>query len=484
VRSDTRGVWLGPALVALTAITALRIAALALTPMDLFVDEAQYWLWGQELAFGYYSKPPLIAWLIRAVTDLAGSDSTFWVRLPGPLLHMATALLLGAIAARLWSPRAALFTALAYATLPMVAVASLLISTDSVMFPFLAAALLLWLQTAERPRATTAIAAGLCLGLALLAKYAAIYFLIGAALAPLLSPAARVKLSLALLAFLAFAATIAPNMLWNMANGFSTLEHTLDNADWVRDPAARIKLSLAGPAAFLAAQFAVFGPVLFGGLCALTVSTLRRRTGAPVPLLLAFTLPALAVVTVQAFLSDAYANWAASAYLAGTVAVVPWLLAHARAWLGISFAINGALCLALPLAAIFADRLSLGDPDDLLLARQIGQADLSRQIIAEAEFNGLQTIVARNRDVLADLFYTGRDARLTYRAEPQPGRPPHHYALKFPLEPGLQGDVLLVSMDGAPACTPATQLQSITPARGTWQGKTITLWRVPASCWG
>ncbi|CAM5311071.1 glycosyltransferase family 39 protein [Frigidibacter albus] len=484
MRPDLRGVWLGPALVALTAITALRIAALALTPMDLFVDEAQYWLWGQDLAFGYYSKPPLIAWLIRAVTELAGSDAPFWVRLPGPLLHMATALLLGAIAARLWSPRAALFTALAYATLPMVGVASLLISTDSVMFPFLAAALLLWLQTAERGRPATAIAAGVCLGLALLAKYAAIYFLIGAVIAPLLSPAARVRPGLALLALLAFAATIAPNIWWNVANGFSTLEHTLDNADWVRDPAARVSLSPAEAGVFLGEQLAVFGPVLFGGLVALTLSTLRRRTGAPVPLLLAFTLPALAVVTAQAFLSGAYANWAASAYLAGTVAVVPWLLARARTWLAISFALNGALCLALPFAAIFADRLSLGNPDHLLLSRYIGQAELSRQIIAEAEAEGLHTIVARNRDVLADLFYTGRDAGLSYRAEPQPGRPQHHYALKFPLDPGQPGDVLLVSLGDAPDCTPAAPLQTITPARGNWQGKTITLWRVPAACWG
>lgn len=481
MRSDTSR-WLGPALVALSAITALRIAALALTPMDLFVDEAQYWLWGQELAFGYYSKPPLIAWLIRAVTDLAGSDAPFWVRLPGPLLHMATALLLGALAARLWSPRAALFVALAYATLPMVAVASLLISTDTVMFPFLAAALLLWLHTAAKGRASTAIAAGVCLGLAVLAKYAGIYFLIGAALAPFLSPAARVKPALALLALLAFAATVAPNILWNMANGFSTLEHTLDNADWVRDPATRVDLSLTGALSFLADQFAVFGPVLFGGLALLTVSTLRRRTGAPVPLLLAFTLPAIAVVTVQAALSGAYANWAASAYLAGTLAVVPWLLARARAWLGISFAINTALCLALPLAATQADRLTFRG--DLLLARYIGQADLSRQIIAAAQAEGLQTVVARNRDVLADLFYTGRESGLTFRAQPQPGRAPHHYALKFPLQPGLPGEVLLVSTDGAPACAPgAAPLQTIAPTRGAWKGRSFTLYRVPAACW-
>ena len=77
------------------ALTLLRVLALAVTPTDLFVDEAQYWFWGQNLDFGYYSKPPLIAWLIRFVTELANSSEAFWVRLPAPLLHGITAVLLG-----------------------------------------------------------------------------------------------------------------------------------------------------------------------------------------------------------------------------------------------------------------------------------------------------------------------------------------------------------------------------------------------------
>ncbi|MGB2941567.1 MAG: hypothetical protein WBB79_01895 [Candidatus Macondimonas sp.] len=48
----------------LVALTALRIALLAASPLDLFVDEAQYWLWSTTPDFGYYSKPPVIAWVI------------------------------------------------------------------------------------------------------------------------------------------------------------------------------------------------------------------------------------------------------------------------------------------------------------------------------------------------------------------------------------------------------------------------------------
>src|SRR5208282_6780223 len=68
------------------AITALRLLWLALQPADLFPDEAQYWVWSQRLALGYYSKPPLVAWLIASTTGVFG-DSELAVRLSAPLLH-------------------------------------------------------------------------------------------------------------------------------------------------------------------------------------------------------------------------------------------------------------------------------------------------------------------------------------------------------------------------------------------------------------
>ena len=105
-------------------LTALRILALAITPTDLFVDEAQYWFWGQNLDFGYYSKPPLIAWLIRFVTDLANSSDAFWVRVPAPFLHGLTAVLLGVFAARRFDFVTGAWVSVGYVTLPIVAVGS------------------------------------------------------------------------------------------------------------------------------------------------------------------------------------------------------------------------------------------------------------------------------------------------------------------------------------------------------------------------
>src|SRR5580704_2907237 len=78
------------ALNAVFAITVARLAWLALGKADLFPDEAQYWVWSLHPAFGYYSKPPLVAWLIALTTGVLG-DSELAVRLAAPLLHFATA---------------------------------------------------------------------------------------------------------------------------------------------------------------------------------------------------------------------------------------------------------------------------------------------------------------------------------------------------------------------------------------------------------
>jgi 4-amino-4-deoxy-L-arabinose transferase-like glycosyltransferase len=153
MQSVPKADWLRPALLIVLAVTLLRLLALAFDRTDLFVDETQYWLWGQRLDFGYYSKPPLIGWAIRLVTDLAGSDARFWVRMPGSVLHGVTALILAALAARLGGARAAIWTAALYVTLPFVAVGSVMFSTDTVMAPFFAAAVMrCWRGPVPAPR--------------------------------------------------------------------------------------------------------------------------------------------------------------------------------------------------------------------------------------------------------------------------------------------------------------------------------------------
>lgn len=465
--------WFGPALGLVAALTALRIAALAANPTDLFVDESQYWLWGQSLGFGYYSKPPLVAWVIRLSTDIGG-DTPFWVRLPAPLFHAATAMILGAIAAALFDARSAFWTALGYATLPLASWGSFLISTDTIMAPFFALALLFWLRALGTRGVGWAAASGLAIGVAALAKYAAVYFLIGVALAALRRDSRPTPAQAAALV-LAFALVIAPNVIWNLTHGLATVEHTMDNVGWIRGLSGLHPDRLAE---FVLAQFGVFGPVLFAALLwqfAAPLGAAQRR-------LRPFSWPPLVLVSVQALLSKAYANWAVAAYFAGTLIAVPALLRRAPRLLWLSMAVNTALALLVALAVVTARDLRLGR-DRPLLDRYLGRADLSRQILDTARANGAAAVVAGSRDILADLSFTGAGSGMPVYAPRPVGRPANYYEETRPLPADPGGPVLAVLLQ-PPVCNGAAlaPVARLDTTSGAYAGDALAAYLVPPGC--
>ena len=271
----------------------------------------------------------------------------------------------------------------------------------------------------------------------------------------------------------AFGLVVLPNILWNLQNGLATVSHTMDNVGWLDGGQPLANLDPASMAEFVLLQFAVFGPVLFAALIWATASP--KGSGR----LLVFSVPAVVVVSVQALLDRAYANWAASAYFAGTIAAVARLAERPRL-LVLSLVVNGAICLVLPVLTLMPG-LTFGR-DEPLLARYIGQADLSRQIIAQAEFSGLP-VVADRRDVLADLFYTGASSEVRVYAPRPTGRPRNHYEQTHPLPAGATGRVLLVT-----AVPPVCDGKNVPPTAqfdtegGTYAGQHLAGYIVDARC--
>lgn len=470
--------WMRPALLTVGAVTMLRAVGLWFDQTDLFVDEAQYWLWGRDLDFGYYSKPPLIAWVIRAVTALAGSDDPFWIRLPGSLCHAATALILAAAAARLWGRNAAIWVAAIYVTVPFTAVGSAMISTDTILAPFFAAALFFLVRLQQTGRLSDAVLTGAAIGVGFLAKYAAVYFLIGLAIVQIVAPAHRISARNLAALILAFGVCAAPNIAWNLTHGMSTVGHTLDNVGWVRSSAPLSSLNPSGLAEFFVSQFAVFGPILFATL--LLIALRPRLTGNG--WLLAFAIPPVAIVLVQALLSRAYANWAVTAYFAATLLVVPLLLSRAPRLLWATLAIHGAVAIALPLATTLAPSLTLGR-EKPLLARYLGRADLSRQAIGLAGFQGISTVIAADRDVLADLFYTGQDSGLTFRSILPKGKPQSYYQQTRAIRTDDPGPVLAI-LRKPPKCAGvlASRINEFTTKGGAYEGSGYAAYVIGADC--
>ena len=310
---------------ALGVLLLVRLVALRLNATDLFFDEAQYWSWSLEPAFGYYSKPPLIAWLIGLSTGVCGT-SEFCIRLPAPLLHTATAAALYALGRRLYDVRTGLLSALLFATLPAVSLSSGIISTDVPLLLCWALALIGFAGLLDERGWWPAILLGAAIGAGLNAKYAMAWFVPCAAIYLFVTPQRREILrDMRLWTALGLGVLlIMPNLAWNVSNGFATFAHTADNAKWggsLINPLKALE--------FFGAQFGVFGPILFAGL--LIVSWRAWRQGLPEPdrLLLAFALPVLAAITVQALLSRAHANWAVAAKLVASMVNVRSKLARA-----------------------------------------------------------------------------------------------------------------------------------------------------------
>ena len=109
----------------------IRCIAIINTPLELSPDETQYWLWSKSLSWGYFSKPPLIAWLIN-LSNLIFGDYDFAVRIFAPILHGITALVIFYLSREIISNSVSHFlSSLIWLTLPIVGVGSFLMSTDT-----------------------------------------------------------------------------------------------------------------------------------------------------------------------------------------------------------------------------------------------------------------------------------------------------------------------------------------------------------------
>jgi Dolichyl-phosphate-mannose-protein mannosyltransferase len=385
---------------AIVAITVARLCWLGFQTTGLYPDEAQYWFWSRHLALGYYSKPPLVAWLIALTAALFG-DGEFSVRLSAPLLHAVAASFVFAIGDRLFDRCVGFWTALAYATLPGVSLSAFLISTDAVLLPCWAAALYTFIRARENGERRWWVATGVAVGLGLLAKYAMAYWLLSAFGFVLWRPSERRHLRGLLIALAIAVLFYLPNLWWNWSHHFATYLHTRDNAE--------LGGALFHPdqlVEFLVSQLGVFGPLYFLALLALFAAP-TRFGGPNARLLSAFAWPTLAIVTAVSLLSRAQANWAAPAYVSAVVLVVEAALR--RGWRrAVVFSI--ALHLAAAIVVFGGSELIAGkglhvpaklDP----LHRLRGWRRLGDGVAAELAAHPGLRLMADDREVLAALIY-------------------------------------------------------------------------------
>jgi len=298
----------------LILITIFRVYSLQISPVELSVDEAQYWHWSRNIDFGYFTKPPFIAWMIGFSTLIFGNEE--WaVRLFSPIAHLFISLVLWRTAKFAFGSISGKVAALTWIFTPAASLGGFIISTDTPLLLFWSLSLFFLLISVRLNSIFTSLFVGFFLGFAFLSKYAALYFMIFFIIWWLIYDRSTfLSIKNILIIFFTSFLIASTNLYWNYLNDFATVNHTISNANL-----SVITLNFNNVIDFLSAQFLVFGPLFF--LLYLLIIMDSFFKDRDITLLAMISFPIIFLITVQSFLKIANANWAVTAYIGATLII-------------------------------------------------------------------------------------------------------------------------------------------------------------------
>ncbi|MDI6782888.1 MAG: glycosyltransferase family 39 protein, partial [bacterium] len=152
-------------------ITLFRLKYIQSGWLNLSPEEAQYWNWSRHLDWSYYSKGPLLAYLIYLVTKLAG-NTAFAVRLGAVVISFLLTYLTYFFARQMFaSKRLGFFSAVIMNVIPLFSAGAVLMTTDIPLQLFWAVTVFCIYLAMARKKSWGWYLAGIAFGLGILSKY-------------------------------------------------------------------------------------------------------------------------------------------------------------------------------------------------------------------------------------------------------------------------------------------------------------------------
>ena len=257
---------------------------------DLSGDEAEYWAWSRKLDWSYFSRGPLIAWVIRAGTEAFGGMS---LRLTGSLMFATRlpAVLLGGLTA--WgvfrlgelttgSRRMGMFAALLLPAIPIFAIGGVIITSDTPLVCCWTWAAVWTYHAIRSDRLSYWIAGGLLGAVGVLAKYSVLAFPASVGLFLLLSPVHRRRLiqpGFWIMSVICVGLGLVPVVVWNAQHGWAGAGQLADRVGLSNRASWGSIWPVLG---FLAGEVAVLGGVWWVAGVGAIVGGIRRVVGSGV----------------------------------------------------------------------------------------------------------------------------------------------------------------------------------------------------------
>ena len=422
-------------------VAALRLGVNALGWVPVHFDEGQYWAYGQELAWGHFSKPPLVGWVIYLATGWLG-DTVFALRLGVVVAHALTAWLVFLTGRALWDGRTGFWAAAGFSAAPGVTVSAMIMTTDPVMMTAWALALFAWVRAAETGALRWWVLVGVAVGLGMLAKYTALAFAAGALGYGLFSARKRDWRGTGV-AIAAGAIVFAPNVWWQITNSFHTVAHVAEDA-----APGGATFNPGKLAEFVGAQLGVIGPVWFLGIVLALLAMRRAEMDWRMKMLGWQTGTLLVAITAVAFYTRAHPNWAAPAYVAGSLLAARWFLTRSADWALKAQAAIGVLGAVLLYGAAWAYATYPGDlprgPDPFKKMR-LAEPFCGPALAAMGE-EGAEVLLSNDRRRLSECMFLGGFGFEGIAVWNPDLNPKNHHELVATLFPGDDRVMLLAVM--------------------------------------
>lgn len=311
----------------LGALLFWRLFYLAIVPLDLVPDEAYYWDWSRQLDWGYYSKPPLIAWIIALSTHVLGV-STFGVRFPAVVFSTVGLWALYLLARRLYGKRVAFWAAAAAAASPGASALALIMTIDAPLMCFWCLALYTFWRAVDtqEPHALWWLSCAACLAIGFLSKQMMLVFPILGILFLLSAKEDRRILrspwffSSIILSLL----SLIPVIFWNIHHGLITIQHTFHHFEASQEK--DLFFFLVTLFEYLGSQMLIVSPITCLLLSAVSLITLCKylRQDRKIRYLLTFSIIPLLVFVFMSLRQRINPNWPAAFYPAGIILFAAW----------------------------------------------------------------------------------------------------------------------------------------------------------------
>ncbi len=301
-------------------------------PFDLSGDEAHYWEWSRRLDWSYYSKGPLVAYLIAAGRSLlaewsirvAGSEMLA-VRMPAILLSLLTGFGIFTLARNLLGRgRLALYAVLLSFSMPILFAGANLMTIDAPLLCCWAWALVCVERALARDRSLWWALGGVVIALGILAKYTMVLIFPAVGLYILLEPTVCkwIKRSGPYWTMvIGLVGGLAPIIIWNALHGWVSFRHVAGQAG-VSD---RVLFDAAGILNYILGQ-SVVNPVWLVVMIWGAIAFRNQYRKSPAIKFLVFTMLAPWVVFLLfSPITKIQPNWPVAALVSGSVFLV-WVL--------------------------------------------------------------------------------------------------------------------------------------------------------------